>query len=159
MEEKRMRGLAILLSGLILAACAGSEKFTDVVVLEFRLAEVKPADGLTMMTIEHSGEKYYLHKEVLMTNASVARTAVITWRGHLAVEIIFTESGREEFGRLTEQNIGNRLGMLADSRLVAAPLINGPIHEGRAIIEGLFSREEAQRVADGIVAGSADRAF
>ena len=34
--------------------------------------------------------------------------------------------------------------------LVSAPIINAPIHEGRAVIHGEFTQAEAERIATGI---------
>ena len=43
------------------------------------------------------------------------------------------------------------IGMLVDGELITAPVIRTPIREGRAVINGDFTEEEAKRIAAGIV--------
>jgi preprotein translocase subunit SecD len=121
------------------------------VALEFRLAEMAPAEGLTEVSISDLNLKFYLHDEVVLDNSDVASAAVIEQPVGHGVEIVLTESGKQKFARLTEQNVKKLLGMVVDSELVCAPLINAPIAVGKAIIEGRFSPEEAERIAAGIV--------
>jgi preprotein translocase subunit SecD len=136
---------------LMLSGCAPGQEEAREVTVEFRLAESEPTEGLTEITLASTGEKFYLHKEALMTHADIASASVVRWKAELAVEVIFTDAGREKFARLTADNVMKRLGMMVDGQLVVAPIIRAPILEGRAIINGNFTEEEAQRIANGIV--------
>jgi len=141
---KRTIGLIILLA---LLGCAQQSGVT----VEFRLAETEPAEGLTLMTCTASGESFYLHDEILLSNADIESASPDSWDGRPTVALTFTEAGREKFARLTEENIGGRVGMLVDGELVTAPVIRAPILEGKAVINGDFTEEEATRIAAGIV--------
>ncbi len=148
---KRSAVLAFILS---LLACGGAdkkvEKKAEKVTVEFRLAETEPAEGLTEMTIHDSGEKFYIHDKVLMNNYDIQFALPIVWEGKSVVELTFTEAGKVRFAMLTKENLERRIGILIDGELVMAPTIKAPILEGKAIIEGNFSEEEAHRIADGI---------
>ena len=141
---KRTIGLIILLALLPCAQQSG-------VTVEFRLAETEPAEGLTLIVCTASGESFYLHDEVLLSNADIESASPGSWEGRPTVALIFTEDGREKFARLTGDNIGGRVGILVDGELVTAPVIRAPILEGKAVINGDFTEEEAKRIAAGIV--------
>lgn len=147
--EINMRRMFGLITVLALLGCA---KQSEQAAIEFRLAETAPGEGLTEMVCTASGELFFVHDEVLMTNAHIDSSSVTTWNNRPVVELIFTEDGREQFARLTEENVHRRMGMLVDGQLVSAPIINAPIPQGKAIIDGNFSEQEARRVAEGIMA-------
>jgi preprotein translocase subunit SecD len=144
-----MRRIVGLIAILALLGCA---KQTDRATIEFRLVETAPAEGLTEMVCAASGELFYLHDEVLISNADIDTAFISKWNNRPVVELLFTEDGREQFAQLTEENIHRRVGMLVDGQLVSAPIINAPIPQGRAIIDGNFSEQEVRRVAEGIIA-------
>ena len=146
----------ILISMIIISSllgCVGTQKKSEQVTIEFRLAEKEPAHGLIEMKIHRTGERFYLHKEVLLSNTDVASASVSLWSQHSVVELIFHDMGREKLSRITRANVNKHIGMLLDGKLISAPLILAPILEGKAIIDGNFSEEEAHRIADGIVSG------
>lgn len=51
------------------------------------------------------------------------------------------------FGKATEENIGSGLAIVLDGRVVSAPRITSRIGGGEGIIEGRFTREEAEDLA------------
>ena len=148
-----MKKVACLIVILFLFGCGSPEKKEEMVMVkvEFRLAETEPAEGLTEMTIPGLEEKFYLHDKVLMNNYDIQFALPFLWDGKSVVELTFTEAGKVRFARLTEENLGKRMGILIDGKLVMAPMIKAPILEGKAIIEGNFSEEEADRIATGIM--------
>jgi preprotein translocase subunit SecD len=137
-------GLIIL---LIVLGCAQQEGVT----VEFRLAQPEPAEGLTLVVLAASGESFYLHDEVLLSNADIECASPGSWDGRPTVALTFTEAGREKFAQLTEENVGGRVGILLDGELVTAPVIRAPIYEGKAVINGNFTEQEAKRIAAGII--------
>ncbi|MHC4885333.1 MAG: protein translocase subunit SecD, partial [Planctomycetota bacterium] len=62
------------------------------------------------------------------------------------VLIDFDREGSFQFGRLTSENVGRRLGIIIDNRLVSAPTIQDAIH-GTCRITGNFSKTEAEQLA------------
>ncbi|HYM09988.1 MAG TPA: protein translocase subunit SecD [Bryobacterales bacterium] len=59
----------------------------------------------------------------------------------------------QKFGRYTEANVGNRLGIVLDHRVVSAPVIKGRI-EDHGEIEGMRNQQEASDLALVLNAGS-----
>jgi len=121
--------------------------------VEFRLAQTEPGEGLTEMTFDPTGEKLYLHDEVLIDNTDISSAEATEWEGEYVVDLTFTEPGREKLARVTGQHITERMGMVVDGRLLSAPRINAAITQGRAVIVGALTEEEAKRIAAGIQAG------
>lgn len=150
-----MRYAAVVIIVSVLCGCASNEsqpeKQPGKVTLEFRLAETQPGEDLTAMTMAGSGERFYLHKEVLLSNADIAATSVSKLNGRSAVELVFTESGGEKFAGITRGNLMKRIAILVDGDLVSVPIIRAEISQGRAIIDGGFTEAEAIRLAESIL--------
>ncbi len=67
--------------------------------------------------------------------------------GRANVTIEFTEEGKAAFGKLTSENIGERLAIVLDNEVRSAPVINQAIF-GQAIISGGgMTAKEAEEVA------------
>jgi preprotein translocase subunit SecD len=136
-----------LITALFFLGCSEAPR---PMVLEFRLAQTEPGEGLTEMTFEPTGEKLYLHDEVLIDNADICSAEAITWQGRQVIDLRFTETGKEKLALLTGEHLKERIAMVVDGRLLSAPMINAPILEGRTLIDGAFTKEEARRIAAGI---------
>ncbi len=63
------------------------------------------------------------------------------------------ESGAKKFCRYTATHAQKRLAIVLDNKLVSAPTIITPICGGRGYIEGLWTMQEAQNLADSLNAG------
>jgi preprotein translocase subunit SecD len=119
--------------------------------LEFRLAEPTPAEGLEETTIESTGEKLYLHKEAIITNKDVIEAwAVPSYAANrFDIAIDFSEEGAKRIAKASTENIGKRLAILVDGKVVYAPVLRTPISD-KAIISGYmpsFTKEEAEQLA------------
>lgn len=128
----------------VLFMCTGQEK----VKLEFRIAEDEPAPGLTEMIFAPSGERFFLHKEVLVNESDIDSAFVIIQNNRPAVKLILTTEGSRKFEDLTENNVGKKCGMILNGELVSAPRIMAPIRVGIAIISGIFTKDEANSIAE-----------
>lgn len=137
---KRM--LLMIVIPLVLVGCSGPRAGT----LEFRIAEDEPGEGLEAMVHQESGKTFYLRPEVLIDEADIAAVKTISQNEGLSIDLRFTGAGRDKFLRLTEANVGKRCGMIVHGRLLSAPVIRAPIAEGRALIQGNFTLEEAQEI-------------
>ena len=136
---------------LLLVSCNNTIRQVNKVTLEFRLAETSPADGLTEYLMKNSNESLYLHPEILITNLDIDSCYADEHLGRNIISIIFNEKGKEKFAKLTGENVGKRVAMLLDSKLIIAPKIMAPITAGRAEISGNFTEEEAEKLAEGIM--------
>jgi len=153
---KSTRIAALTLLSLITALCAlHCSQESRPMALEFRLAQTEPGEGLIEMTFDPTGEKLYLHDEVLIDNTDLSAAKAVEWEGEYAVDLTFTEPGREKLAMVTGQHVTERMGMVVDGRLLSAPRINAAITQGRAVIVGAFTEQEARRIAAGIQAGLA----
>jgi protein-export membrane protein SecD len=71
------------------------------------------------------------------------------------IPIEFKPEGRRRFADFTRRNIDEHLAIILDGRILSAPVIKSPILDGKAVIEGNFTAEEAQKLADSLNAGPA----
>ena len=146
-----MKKVAFLIAILFLFGCGGADKKPEMMRVEFRLAETEPAEGLTQMAIPGLEEKFYLQDEVLLSNEDIAFAFPVKRRDHSVIELTLTQAGTDKFAQITRENIGKRIGVLIDGKLVMAPTIRAPILEGKAIIDGNFSEEQADKIANSIM--------
>lgn len=141
---KRLSATIIFLS--MFFACSENEKVT----LEFRIAEDGPAVDLAEMVFEPTGDIFYLHNEVLVNQHDVESAAVVIQQERPAVELILTTEGAKKFKELTAQNVGKRCAMVLNGKLLSAPIIRDTISGGRAIITGIFTKTEAETIANNL---------
>ena len=50
--------------------------------------------------------------------------------------------GAQKFGRTTTDNVGKRLAIVLDGKIISAPTINEPITSGSGVISGNFTFQE-----------------
>lgn len=74
--------------------------------------------------------------------------------GYPEVGIEFNEEGAGIFSRVTETNINRNLAIVLDGIVQSAPVIRTRIPDGKAVIEGTFSEEEAKLLATVLRAGA-----
>jgi SecD/SecF fusion protein len=74
--------------------------------------------------------------------------------GQPAVEFTLTPEGRERFAALTRANIGRRVAVVVNGAVVAASLIGAEMADGKAMLSGNYTDEEAQALAAEIMATS-----
>jgi preprotein translocase subunit SecD len=86
----------------------------------------------------------------VMTLSSVRSAAVEMNRNMNSpmVGLILTRGGKEIFSRVTEENIGKKVAIVFEGKVISAPMIRDRISGGRAQISGRFTREEAERIAE-----------
>lgn len=118
---------------------------------ELRRAETEPARELVEAVVERSGEKVYLHKEVVVTNSDIVEARVVEGftLGDLSINVTFTKEASERVANATAQHIGKPMAILFDGKVVSAPILWEKLSE-RAQISGSFKKEEAERVVNGI---------
>lgn len=136
---------------LVLVAYGCAEKQAASVRIEFRLCQMEPAEGLTSMVLAGSGETFYLHDEVVISNADINSAFVTTSNDQPIVVLVLTPAGDKRFARATRENVWGRMAILIDDRLLSAPVIRAEISGGKAVLAGNFSEAEAHRIAKGIV--------
>ncbi len=74
--------------------------------------------------------------------------------GAPAVSFSFKAAGAKEFANVTRENVGRRLAIVLDGKVLSAPTINTPITGGQGIITGNFSMQSANDLALMLRAGA-----
>jgi len=70
------------------------------------------------------------------------------------VGLEFTREGTKRFAKVTSDNIGKRLAILLDDKVISAPVIKSAIRGGRAVIQGQFTSDEVQRLSRQLSGGA-----
>ncbi|RLE10218.1 protein translocase subunit SecD [Candidatus Aerophobetes bacterium] len=125
-------------------------------LLEFKLVDEKgdidealegkipPGDEILY---DSEGKPYLLKKEALLTgrNLKDARVEIGQW-GQPYVSMELDSEGAEKFAQITGRHIGERLAIILDDVVKSAPVIKTRIPNGKAVIEGNFTMDEANEL-------------
>jgi len=106
--------------------------------------EVPPGDEI-LYDLER--KPYLLQKEALLTgrNLKDARVEIGQW-GQPYVSMELDDEGAKKFAQITGRHIGERLAIILDNVVKSAPVIKTRIPNGKAVIEGNFTLEEANEL-------------
>ena len=117
--------------------------------LNFRLVTDKENDfGSEKMTSEN-GEEIVVNKKIIMSGENLidAQPNFNNQSNEPAVSFTLDRLGAQKFGRATTDNVGQRLAIVLDGKIISAPTINEAITSGSGIITGNFSFQEATDLA------------
>ncbi len=64
--------------------------------------------------------------------------------GQPIVGITFNSEGKDLFAKITKENIGKILAIFLDGQVISSPVIRDEIKDGKAVISGSFTPEEAK---------------
>lgn len=70
------------------------------------------------------------------------------------VQLSFNSEGAAAFAEATENNIGNPIYIVYDGEIISAPTVQSAITDGSAVITGMGSADEAEKLASSIRIGS-----
>jgi len=70
------------------------------------------------------------------------------------VALSFNSDGADLFGTLTEQNVGQVIGIFLDGTAISTPVVQEAIYGGQATIQGNFTIDEAKLLAQRLNAGA-----
>jgi len=108
-----------------------------------------PATGIVTRT------PYLVRKQLLMTGDVLTDARVQPDQmGRMIITMDFNRTGARQFERITGDHVREKLAIILDNRVYSAPVIKDRISGGSAIIEGMFSPEEAHDLALVLRAGS-----
>lgn len=150
-------GLALL--SLILASVATSQAVAVPVghqSVSIRLVDdiSAPGRGDDRVAIAEPGagkpQALWLKREGGISGDIVAEAHVVTGpHGKVLIEFTFTPEAGSEFAALTRQNVGRRLAIVVNGRILTAPMVREPILSGKVQIDGNFAdAAEAKKVVD-----------
>ena len=145
-----MIALALVIAAAALWPPAGAE-LVAAIRFEVRLAEDHPAPGLRQAVIAGSERTIHLHPIAVIGNGDIRTAQVIEDGTAFDVTVLFTVEGAAKMRRATAAHIGRPLAILFDGEVVTAPIVRVQIDDV-AVIDGNYSRAEAERIAQGIQA-------
>ena len=70
------------------------------------------------------------------------------------VQLQFNSEGKDLFGEITKRNVGKKVGIYLDNVPISVPVVNEPITDGKAVISGSFSIDEAKMLVQRLNAGA-----
>ena len=76
-----------------------------------------------------------------------AQPSIQNQQNEPAVSFSLDRLGAQKFGRTTTDNVGKRLAIVLDGKIISAPNINEPITSGNGMISGNFTFQEATDLA------------
>lgn len=83
--------------------------------------------------------QYLQNAQLQFTNSGSGQIS-----GEPIVAITFNDEGRDLFAKITRENLGKVLAIFLDGELISGPVIRDEIKDGKAIISGGFTGEEAK---------------
>ncbi len=116
--------------------------------LNFRLVGDESEFGVEKL-ISENGEKLNVSKRIVMSGENLidAQPSVQSQNNEPIVSFTLDRLGAQKFGRTTTDNVGERLAIVLDGKIISAPNINEPITGGNGMISGNFSFQEATDLA------------
>jgi len=116
--------------------------------LNFRLVADNEEFGVDKL-ISENGEELNVSKRIIMSGENLidAQPNFNNQSNQPTVSFNLDRLGAQKFGRTTTDNVGRRLAIVLDGKIVSAPSINEPITSGSGIISGNFSFQEATDLA------------
>ena len=116
--------------------------------LNFRLVSENSEFGVDEL-ISETGEPLKISKRIVMSGENLidAQPSIQNQKNEPTVSFTLDRLGAQKFGRATTDNVGKRLAIVLDGKIISAPNINEPITSGNGMISGNFSFQEATDLA------------
>ena len=116
--------------------------------LNFRLVADNEEFGVEKL-ISENDEELNVSKRIIMSGENLidAQPNFNNQSNKPTVSFTLDRLGAQKFGRTTTDNVGKRLAIILDGKIVSAPSINEPITSGSGVISGNFSFQEATDLA------------
>ncbi len=116
--------------------------------LNFRLVSDNSEFGVDELVSE-IGETLKISKRIVMSGENLidAQPSIKNQQNEPTVSFTLDRLGAQKFGRATTDNVGKRLAIVLDGKIISAPNINEPITSGNGMISGNFTFQEATDLA------------
>ena len=118
--------------------------------LTFRLvSEEEDSFGSEFLFHEDGESKSNVSKRIILSgdNLSNAKPGLNNQTNETIVSFTLDRSGAKKFGRITTENVGRRLAIILDNKIISAPQIREPILGGNGQISGNFTFQSATDLA------------
>ena len=116
--------------------------------LNFRLVSDNKEFGVDELLSE-TGETLNVSKRIVMSGENLidAQPSIQNQQNEPTVSFSLDRLGAQKFGRATTDNVGKRLAIVLDGKIISAPNINEPITSGNGMISGNFTFQDATDLA------------
>ena len=128
-------------------------------MFEIRQVLDGPSEDSEQVVLLHQAKDGQQIKELLnvaktpaldQSAVKAARVVADQISGKPQVEVTFTEAGRTRFTEVTGANVDKRLAILVEGKVIMAPIVRTQIRDGRALLVGDFTEQQAQELANTI---------
>ena len=111
-----------------------------------------------LITCDENGVKYLL-SAALIEGTQLSSASLLSPSGQqleYGVNLEFNGEGADEFGRISDALYGTdrQFAIVLDGDVISAPVMNAPIHDGKAQITGSFTQAEADSLATSLKFGA-----
>ncbi len=117
--------------------------------LNFRLVSEKDSDFGSSKVISENGEELNVSKRIIMSGENLidAQPRLDNQLNQPIVYFSLDRIGALKFGKTTTENVGKRLAIVLDDKIISAPTIREEITSGNGTISGDFTFQEATDLA------------
>ncbi len=117
--------------------------------LNFRLVTDEKNDFGSEKMITEVGEEVIVNKKIIMSGENLvdAQPRVDNQTNRPMVSFTLDRYGAQKFGKVTTNNIGKKLAIVLDDKIISAPVIREAITGGSGTISGNFSFQEVTDLA------------
>ena len=117
--------------------------------LNFRLVTDKEDVFGSEKMISDGGEDVVVNKKIIISGDNLidAQPRVDNQTNQPMVSFTLDRYGAQKFGKVTTNNVGKRLAIVLDKKIISAPVIREPITGGSGTISGNFSFQEVTDLA------------
>lgn len=117
---------------------------------EVRVVAASAAATTLAISDEATGETLALREDVSLDNADLAAARVVPTGATFGVEVTFTTAGTAKMRAVTRENVGRRIAVIVDGRVIASPVVRTEVAD-LGVLSGRYSRSDAERIARAIV--------
>ena len=118
--------------------------------LTFRLvSDSENVFGSKLLTFENSEDQLNVSKRIILSGDNLvnAQPNLDRLSNEAVVNFTFDRVGAKKFGRATSDNVGKRLAIVLDNKIISAPVVREAIVSGTGQISGDFTFQSATDLA------------
>ena len=117
--------------------------------LNFRFVSDTSTEFGTEKILSETGEELTVSKKIVMSGENLidAQPRIDNQSNEPIVSFTLDRLGSQKFGRATTKNVGKRLAIVLDKKIISAPSVREPITGGSGTISGNFTFQEATDLA------------
>ena len=125
----------------------------DTALVEMRLVLANPTPDTEDIEYWNDGietnEVLHVLRRPIIDQTTIRSASVkkVDEHSYAYVELVLTDKGRDWLAATTRENIGKRLAIVVDGRVLVAPKIVAEISDGKVWIAGRFSDQDAADLA------------